>query len=144
MSKVNFQEKYFQKIALEEKDIQRLFENALRDLNIAKNDKFSEVRFSYSYQALLKAGIALLAEVGQVRVKSIPGHHIKVLEKTAEILDNEDINTIGNVMRMKRNKDLYTGGETVSEKEAEEYYQFVEQILEDAAQILGLEKPPTC
>ena len=47
----------------------------------------------------------------------------------SEILQNEAILTIGNVMRMKRNLDLYSGGEIITEKEANEYLEFVESVL---------------
>jgi hypothetical protein len=125
----SFNEKHFRKFSFSEEDIERSFENALRDLEIALKDPFAEVRFSYAYQALLKAGITLLAKLGSVKVQSVPGHHIKILEKMSEIMGDEDIFTIGNAMRMKRNADLYSGGESVSEKEADDYCEFVVKVI---------------
>ena len=136
---MEFEDKFFQKITFTKEDIDRSFENALRDLHIAENDSFSEVRFSYSYQAMLKAGIVLLAKFGGVRVKSIPGHHIKILQKMSEILKEPDVYTIGNAMRMKRNTDLYSGGELISDKEADEYFQFVKKSFKQVKVILGLD-----
>ena len=50
----SFETAYFQKFTFSQKQIKRYFQNALRDLEIARKDKFSEVRFTYSYQALIK------------------------------------------------------------------------------------------
>lgn len=118
---MNFEKKYFQPFEFSKSDINRYLDNAKRDLNIAINDDYTEVRFTYEYQALIKACIALIAATGKVRVRRTPGHHIKIIEKASEILKNENIATIGNFMRKKRNLDLYSGGEFISEKEANSY-----------------------
>ena len=125
----SFETDYFQKFKFTQNQIQRYFQNALRDLEIARKDVFSEVRFTYGYQALIKAGIALIAKTGGVRIKSMPGHHVKILEKMSEILQDTDVLTIGDAMRVKRNNDFYGGGESVTEKEADDYFKFVEKIL---------------
>ncbi|MDI6809165.1 MAG: hypothetical protein QME66_09320 [Candidatus Eisenbacteria bacterium] len=125
----DFGTKYFQKFKFEQKQIERYLQSAFHDLEIAKKDQFPEVRFTYSYQALVKVGIALIAKVGQVRVRSAPGHHIKILEKMSEILKNQDVLTIGNAMRTKRNYDFYGGGDSISGKEANDYLKFVEGII---------------
>src|SRR3990170_3500458 len=124
-----FETKYFQKFSFTKQHIDRFFESALRDLKIARQDKFAEVRFTYGYQALVKAGIALIAKVGGVKVRSVPGHHIKILEKMSEILKDPDILTFGNAMRTKRNADFYGGGQIITEKEAEDYLRFVERTF---------------
>jgi hypothetical protein len=124
-----FETKYFQKFSFTKQQINRFFESALRDLKIARQDKFAEVRFTYGYQALVKAGIALIAKVGGVKVRSVPGHHVKILEKMSEILKNPDVLTLGDAMRTKRNSDFYGGGESITEKEAEDYLKFVEKTL---------------
>ena len=124
-----FETKYFQKFNFTKQQIDRFFESALRDLKIARQDKFAEVRFTYGYQALVKAGIALIAKVGGVKVRSAPGHHVKILEKMSEILKNPDVLTLGDAMRTKRNSDFYGGGESITEKEAEDYLRFVERTL---------------
>jgi len=124
-----FETKYFQKFSFTKQQIDRVFESALRDLKIARQDKFAEVRFTYGYQALVKAGIALIAKVGGVKVRSVPGHHVKILEKMSEILKNPDVLTLGDAMRTKRNSDFYGGGESITEKEAEDYLKFVEKTL---------------
>ncbi|HNV86636.1 MAG TPA: hypothetical protein PKL97_06695 [Candidatus Omnitrophota bacterium] len=124
-----FEKKFFQRFEFTEAQIERYFANALRDLEIARQDPFLEVRFTYCYQALLKGGIALIAKAAQVKVRSIPGHHIKILEKMSELLHESDILTMGNALRMKRNFDLYGGGESFTEKEAADYFEFVERAL---------------
>ncbi len=128
----HFEKEAFQKFKFEAQDIKRYFDNALKDLKIAKEDAFPEVRFTYSYQALIKLGIALIAKTGQVKVRSIPGHHIQILSKTAEILRDQDILAIGNAMRMKRNFDFYGGGESITKKEADDYFSFVNQLFKKA------------
>ena len=111
-----FEGKFFTKFKFTDEQVKRYFQNALRDFSIAKDDKHIEVKFSYAFSALIKAGIALMAVKG-VKVRSVPGHHIKLIEKTSEILSDESIAVLGNAMRMKRNEDFYGGGIFVSEKE---------------------------
>ena len=128
---MRFEKEYFQKLSFSSKQLERYFENALRDLKIAKEDHFEEVRFTYCYQALIKAGIAIIAKEGQVKVRAIPGHHVKILTKMSEILGDPNILTIGNAMRMKRNLDFYSGGEFISKKETDDYLSFVEKVVVD-------------
>ena len=124
-----FEGKFFTKFKFTGEQVVRYFQNALRDLSIARDDKHIEVKFNYAFNALIKAGIALMAAKG-VKIRSVPGHHVKLIEKTAEILGDESIATLGNSMRMKRNEDFYGGGIFVSEKECREYLEFVEETLE--------------
>ncbi len=124
-----FNTKHFQKFSFTNEQSDRFLQNALRDLKIAKEDGIPEVRFTYAYQALLKAGIALLAKNESLKVRSAPGHHIAVISKMSEVLNDDSINIVGDRMRIKRNKDLYDGGDIVSAKEAEECLKFVEKVL---------------
>ena len=119
---------FFQKLKFSEEEIHARFKSAHRDLEIAVKDPFPEVRFTYAFQALIKTGIALLAKEG-LKVRSIPGHHVKILERMSELLEDPDILTLGNAMRMKRNQDLYGAGELISDKESGEYLTFVQKIL---------------
>ena len=134
---MKFDQEYFRKFNFKPDDIKRYLRSALHDLEIAEKDPFFELKFTYSYQALIKTGITLLAKAGKVKVRSVPGHHVKILEKMAEILGDEDIRTIGNAMRMKRNTDLYGGGELMGEKEAKDYLRFVRKIIEEAKRVLA-------
>lgn len=102
--------------------------NALRDLDIARRDAILEVKFTYAYSALLKAGIALLSG-RNLKVRSVPGHHARIIEKLAELLGDKAVEDLGNVMRIRRNADLYSGGTDVTEKDCGEYLAFVEGVV---------------
>ncbi len=134
---MKFDQEYFKKFDFEPDDIRRYLKSALHDLEIAQKDGIPEVKFTYSYQALIKTGITLLAKAGKVKVRSKPGHHVKILEKVGEILADEDVTSAGNAMRMKRNTDLYGGGEIISEKDAADYLKFVQKVIEKAKKIIG-------
>ena len=76
----SFDKAFFQKQAFPPEEVNRLLAAADHDLAIAAADSFVEVRFTYAYTALLKGGIALLAAHG-FRLRSVPGHHVKLIEK---------------------------------------------------------------
>lgn len=124
-----FDPKYFSKFKFTPEQIKRYFNNAMRDFKIASEDDHLEVKFNYCYNALIKTGIALIAAKGSVKVRSVAGHHIKIIEKMSEILNDEMVMTIGNAMRTKRNEDFYGGGIFISEKESVEYLEYVKNIL---------------
>ena len=125
---MKFEDKYFTKFNFTQEETKVHLKNALKDLDIAKKDKILEVKFNYAYTALIKGGITLLS-YHQVKTKSVPGHHIKIIDTTARILKDDAIADIGNIMRSKRNLDLYAGGIEVTEKECKEYINFVEKVL---------------
>ena len=133
---ISFEREFFKKIRFTKGEIRRFYDGALRDLKIAQKDPFSEVRFSYSYQALIKAGIALIAKAGGVKVRSVPGHHAKIISKMGEILKDPDILAIGNAMRTKRNTDLYDGGRPMGKKETDDYLKFTKGIIEKIGEAL--------
>jgi len=126
---ITFETVYFSKFNFTEEQINQFLNNALKDLEIAKENCRPEVKFSYSYSAFIKGGIALLAKVGKVKIRSIPGHHMKIIEKMKEILKDETVEIIGNAMRSKRNEDFYGGGVLISEKESTDYNLFVEKVF---------------
>lgn len=125
---MKFEDKFFFRFTFTKEQIKKNFNNALKDLNIAKEVNILEVKFNYAYTAFIKGGITLLSYY-QAKVKSVPGHHSKIIEKLAQILKDNDIENIGNIMRSKRNLDFYAGGIEVTEKECREYINFVEEIL---------------
>ena len=132
-----FEKEFFRPLEFTEEQIGKYFRSAVRDFGIAKKDNFTEVRFSFAYQSLIKAGIALLAKKGGVRVRSIPGHHVKILEKMSQLLQDEDILIIGDAMRSKRNYDFYHGGDfLITEKEADDYLKFVQKVIEQIKSVL--------
>jgi len=126
---MEFDDKYFAKFKYTKEQIVKNLNNALRDLDIAQKDEFRDVKFNYAYTALLKAGITLISLNGR-KVKSTRGHHVKIIEKLADLLADEGISALGNLMRSKRNTDLYDGGIEVTSKECKEYINFVESILD--------------
>lgn len=128
---MKFNDKHFKKFSFANDQIKKNFENALKDFKIAKKVDILEVKFNYTYRALIKIGITLLSK-HQVKVKSMPGHHIKILEKMSEILNDPAIIDIGDLMRSKRNLDLYSGGVDITEKECREFIRFVEGVLNSA------------
>ena len=51
---INFDKHFFQKFKFQKENLNKYLANALRDLAIAKKDSIPEVKFTYSYQALIK------------------------------------------------------------------------------------------
>lgn len=84
--------------------------------------------FRFSYDVLIKLGIALIAKEGY-KIRSITGHHVKILEKLSQLLKDEDILALGNKMRRERNANLYDGGFFVGEKDSREYLVFVKSVF---------------
>jgi len=132
---MEFDDKYFTEFKYTKEQIVKNFNNASRDLNIAQKDDFLDVKFNYTYTALLKAGITLISSNGR-KVKSTRGHHVKIIEKLADLLADEGISALGNLMRSKRNADLYDGGIEVTSKECREYINFVESILDKVERLI--------
>ena len=130
-----FDKKYFSECKFSDEQISKHLKNALNDLAIAKKDKILDVKFNYTYTALLKSAIALLSSK-QLRVKSMPGHHIRLLEVLSDSLKDESVSEVGNSIRSKRNIGLYSGGIEVSEKEVNDYLSFVEKIINKVKQII--------
>lgn len=133
---MDFEDKYFIKFKFTEDQINKYFVNALRDIDIARRDEILDVKFNYAYTALIKGGIALLSKHHR-KVKSAPGHHFKIIEKLSLILKDDTINDFANLMRSKRNMDLYSGGIEVTNKECREYIEFVEEILKKIKGIIA-------
>ena len=133
--KLNFDTKFFQKKKFDKRTISRYFRNAVRDVQIASTNKEAEVIFKFSYSSLIKIGITLITACGY-RVRSRKGHHVKILEKLSQILNNKDIAIIGDKMRKKRNLDLYEGGIIISKKEAKAYLNFVKEVVKKAEKYL--------
>ena len=132
---MNFEDKHFRHHDFDKSQMEKNYQNALKDLGIAKKDSILEVKFNYAYTAFIKAGIALLSSYN-TKIKSIPGHHIKLVEKMAEILEDDSIADMGNLMRSKRNLDFYSGGIEVTEKECHDYIKFVEGIVTKIGRII--------
>ena len=87
---MNFEDKYLGKFNFTKEQVEKNLKNALKDLDIARRDKILEVKFSYAYTAFIKSGITLLS-YHRLRVKSQPGHHAKIIETLARMLNDESI-----------------------------------------------------
>ena len=87
---------------------------------------------------MIEIGIAVLAKKGGVKVRSVTGQHVKILSKLSELLNAPDIFTIGNAMRMKRNKDIYDGGGLFAKKEVDDYATFVEKVIAKVKQAVKI------
>ena len=132
---MKFDEKYYKKFNFTSDEIKAYLKNAIKDFNIAQKDKILDVKFNYAYNALIKLGIALLSYY-HMKVKSVPGHHIKIIDSLASFTKDDTIIDMGELMRKKRNLDLYAGGIEVTEKECQEYIGFVEKVLEKVKKII--------
>lgn len=124
----NFDPKFFVKMNFTQGQIEKYLQSVEHNLRIAESVRIPEVIFKFSYDALIKLGVALLAREG-FKIKSRTGHHIKILEIMGLILQDEEVEIMGNVMRKKRNLDLYGEGVIVSTKEANTYFSFVKRLF---------------
>jgi len=128
---INFESQYFQKLEFKEGQIKQFLKSALHDFKIAEASDIPDVIFKFSYDALIKLGITLIAQKGY-KIRSTAGHHIKILEKLSQLLKDEDILVLGNKMRQERNINLYDGGLFVGEKDNLAYIKFVKSAFKKA------------
>lgn len=130
-----FENKYFVKFNFTGDQIKKYFNSAYKDLRIAKGATVAEVKFQFAYNSFIKLGISLIA-CHSYKVKSRAGHHIKILEKMAEILENKNVLIYGNQMRKTRNTELYDGGSAmITGKQSAEYLNFTEKMFASAQEI---------
>ena len=125
---MKFEKEYFTSQSFSKKELLNLNNAITKTFNIATTNKDPEVIFHFTYMALLKIGIYALAKRGY-RIKSRPGHHIKILEALSNITQNEEIAIIGNNMRKNRNLDIYSFSAIITKEETLEYLIFVKKIL---------------
>ncbi|PIU20508.1 MAG: hypothetical protein COT18_01990 [Elusimicrobia bacterium CG08_land_8_20_14_0_20_59_10] len=75
-------------------ELEKLRKSAEKYLAISGKNREPEVKFHFTYMALIKIGIYLIAREGY-RVKSRPGHHQMMIEELGELLKSEDVvNTV--------------------------------------------------
>ncbi|MFA4942503.1 MAG: hypothetical protein WC564_02590 [Patescibacteria group bacterium] len=129
----------FEKFNYYPDQIQKYYQAAVRDLHLAILAEAPEIIFYLSYNIIIKMAIAVCAK-NNLRVKSRVGHHIELIAKLAEYLDDQEIEDVANKMRTKRNRDLYDGGVITSEKEAEFYICFCKKLVERADRYLSPDK----
>lgn len=127
----HFQTEFFQPFTYTEAQISGYFLNAEQDLTRAKHADDPNIVYRIGYDAALKLGIAMIAKAGY-KVRSVPGHHIKILDQLAEILKRPDEVDYLHRIRRKRNVDLYEGGLDFTEKEAEDLLKLCETLFSEA------------
>ena len=133
---MKFDDRYFTDFVFTKEQVRKNLENALKDLKIARQDTIADVKFTYSYDSLIKGGIAIVSLYNK-KIKSMPGHHMKIIETMAAILNDDTIGAIGNAMRSKRNADFYSGGIEITEKESLEYFEYIDGILHKIEKLLS-------
>ncbi|MFH0732917.1 MAG: hypothetical protein V2A72_08415 [Candidatus Omnitrophota bacterium] len=132
---INFENQYFQKLVFKNEQIEQFLKSALHDLKIAEESDIVDVVFKFSYDAIIKLGIMLIAKKGY-KVRSVTGHHIKILEKLSQTLEEDDILVLGNKMRQERNVNFYDGGFFIGEKDSQEYLDFVKRVFKKANSLI--------
>ena len=118
--------------------IKSFFTKAKHNLELARKNSEPEIKFHFAYLALIKIGITLIATL-DYRVRSKEGHHMIIIENLAEILNNNNIQKIGNRMRQKRNGDIY-GDTQITKIEADEYLKFIDIVFKKAEEYLTKQK----
>lgn len=125
----HFDDSYFVKFSFTAKQLTDYLASARKDLSIARDSQVPEVAFQFSYNALIKLGIVLIAKQGY-KVHGKTGHHAKIIDKLAELLGDDEVGAVGNLMRKTRNIELYSGGSVITDKQAKEYLEFCTKIAQ--------------
>lgn len=131
-----FDKSFFQKFHFEKEQIEKYLHSADNSLIIAYKTDIPEVIFKFGYEAFIKAGMALIASKGY-KVRSIPGHHVAIIEAMGEILGDPALTEEGNEMRRFRNLDLYTGGEIITEAMAKNTLNNAAYVLMEIRKVLS-------
>jgi uncharacterized protein (UPF0332 family) len=90
-----------------------------------------EASYQLAYEAMLKASLGLMLSFG-VRPRSLPGHHVTIIEFAGEKLGKEFKGLISmfNRMRRKRNQAIYEVTGLISKDEARQALQTAATYLE--------------
>jgi len=129
----------FEKFDYSPIQIKKYYQAAAKDLQLVISAGAPEIVFYLAYNVIIKTAMAVCAK-NNLRVKSRAGHHIELIGKLAECLDDQEIEDIAGKMRTKRNRDLYDGGVITSEKEADFYICFCKKLIESADSYLFPDK----
>lgn len=124
---MTFDNKFFAAQKFTAVELENIRKSIKRNLELAGPGEEAEVVFHFTYMALLKIGIYLIAKEGY-RVKSQPGHHVKIIELLSKLSGSEEVLSIGDKMRKDRNIDLYGSGLLIEGTEAKEYFDFVKAL----------------
>jgi len=125
MSKLKPQPANFEQIG-------RFLAGAAKKLVAAKRTLAIDEEASYqlAYEAMLKASLGFMLSFG-VRPRSLPGHHVTIIEFAEERLGKEFEGLIAlfNRMRRKRHQAIYDVAGLISRREAEQALETAEQYL---------------
>ena len=101
------------------------------------SDSDQEAAYEMAYEAVLKASIAILFKNG-LRPRSLPGHHIAILEKANELLGDAFNNhfNVFDEMRRSRNDFIYDADGFVSSHEVKEAIKLVDGYLKKVGNYL--------
>ena len=130
----------FEAFKFSQKQVDRHYQTALKDLKIAGGSDVPEIIFQFCFNSLIKLAITICADNG-LRIKARKGHHIELIQKLAEYLNDKEIEVLANEMRGKRNRDLYDGGMLITHKEAGEYLKWTKNIFEAARKYFDKKRP---
>ena len=119
---------FFQQFHYTEAQIAQFFANAQKDFRLATEVGEPNIATRLYYDAVIKIGIAHIARSGY-KIRSIQGHHIKILEALENITQLEDECAYMNRVRRDRNKDLYEGGVSFTQSHAENLGRVVSKIF---------------
>jgi hypothetical protein len=125
---IKLDKQFFQPLDFSSQQLEDIWLSAKRQLEIASDSDVPEIVFKFSYEALVKLGILILAQNGY-KIRSIPGHHRKIIETTSLILQDDSFRLMGEQMRRQRNMDLYDCAFLVSDKDVKEYLDFIKDIF---------------
>jgi len=129
----------FEKFDYSPIQIKRYYQAAVKDLQLVILAGAPEIVFYLAYNIIIKVAMAVCAK-NNLRVKSRTGHHIELIGKLAEYLADQEIEDVANKMRTKRNRDLYDGGVLTSEKEADFYISFCQNLIKRVDAYLSPDK----
>jgi len=119
----------FEKFTFSLEQIKKYHQAVSKDFALLDKKNPPEVIFLLCYNIIIKSAVAVCAK-NNLRVKSKAGHHIELISKLAEFLNDSEIEIVANKMRKKRNRDLYDGGIPTSAKEGKYYLQFCHNLVE--------------
>lgn len=89
-----------------------------------------EASYQLAYEAMLKASLGFMLSFG-LRPRSLPGHHIAIIEFAEQRLGKEygGIISLFDRMRRKRNQSIYEESSFISRREAQSALETAEKYL---------------
>jgi len=139
MKKLRPQQPDFDQIAKYIASARKKLETARKTLEIDE-----EASYQFAYEAMLKASLSLMLSSG-VRPRSLPGHHITIIEFAGEQLgkDYKHLISIFDRMRRKRNQAIYEVDVLISVTEARQALASAEQYLDAISDAIQNKNPQT-